>query len=99
MKAERIQTSLQKTVGWKTIKKKSAITKTFTSPNFRSAVAFVQYVGELAEAANHHPDIDIRYNKVTFVFSTHDPRLLDSVDRIVRLEDGRVAGEERRAQA
>ncbi len=31
---------------------------------------------------------------VTFVFSTHDPRLLDQVKRIVRLEDGRVTGEE-----
>ena len=40
-----------------------------------------------------------REHGVTFVFSTHDPRLLDSVDRIVRLEDGQVAGEERRAQA
>ncbi len=37
-----------------------------------------------------------REHGVTFVFSTHDPRLLDSVDRIVRLEDGRVAGEETR---
>ncbi len=37
-----------------------------------------------------------REHGVTFVFSTHDPRLLDSVDRIVRLEDGRVAGEEKR---
>jgi putative ABC transport system ATP-binding protein len=40
-----------------------------------------------------------REHGVTFVFSTHDPRLLDSVDRIVRLEDGQVAGEERRPQA
>ncbi len=40
-----------------------------------------------------------REHGVTFVFSTHDPRLLDSVDRIVRLEDGRVAGEETRARA
>ncbi|HKI57685.1 MAG TPA: ABC transporter ATP-binding protein [Trueperaceae bacterium] len=40
-----------------------------------------------------------REHGVTFVFSTHDPRLLDSVDRIVRLEDGRIAGEETRAQA
>jgi len=37
-----------------------------------------------------------REHAVTFVFSTHDPRLLDSVDRIVRLEDGRVVGEEKR---
>ena len=29
-------------------------------------------VGDAAEAANHHPDIDIRYNKVRLVLSTHD---------------------------
>ncbi|HKI59252.1 MAG TPA: ABC transporter ATP-binding protein [Trueperaceae bacterium] len=40
-----------------------------------------------------------REHGVTFVFSTHDPRLLDSVDRIVRLEDGRVTGEETRPAA
>ncbi len=40
-----------------------------------------------------------REQGVTFVFSTHDPRLLDSVDRIVRIEDGRIVGEERRGSA
>jgi putative ABC transport system ATP-binding protein len=40
-----------------------------------------------------------RDHNVTFVFSTHDPRLLDSVDRIVRLEDGRISGEETRIPA
>jgi putative ABC transport system ATP-binding protein len=33
----------------------------------------------------------------TFVFSTHDQRLLDQVKRLIRLEDGRVVGEEVRA--
>ena len=37
-----------------------------------------------------------REQGVTFVFSTHDPRLLERVDRIVRLEDGRIAADERR---
>lgn len=32
----------------------------------------MQHVGELAEAANHHPDIDIRFKKVTLEVSTHD---------------------------
>lgn len=36
---------------------------------------------------------------VTFVFSTHDPRLLEHVTRIVRLEDGRIVGDERRSAA
>ncbi|HLP17443.1 MAG TPA: 4a-hydroxytetrahydrobiopterin dehydratase, partial [Bacteroidota bacterium] len=35
------------------------------------AMGFVQQTALLAEKMNHHPDIDIRYNKVTFVLSTH----------------------------
>lgn len=33
---------------------------------------FVNQLAELAETANHHPDIDIRYNKVTLVLTSHD---------------------------
>ena len=33
---------------------------------------FVNRVAELAEAADHHPDVDIRYSKVTLTLSTHD---------------------------
>jgi len=35
-------------------------------------MAFVNQLAELAEAAGHHPDIDIRYNKVTLGLTTHD---------------------------
>jgi 4a-hydroxytetrahydrobiopterin dehydratase len=48
------------------------LTRTFTFADFRAALAFVNSVGELAEAANHHPDIDIRYNKVRLALVTHD---------------------------
>lgn len=48
------------------------IVKTFKLPSFPSAIAFVTHVGFLAEKANHHPDIDIRYNKVTLALLTHD---------------------------
>jgi 4a-hydroxytetrahydrobiopterin dehydratase len=40
--------------------------------DFAAALEFVRAVGEAAEAANHHPDIDIRYNKVHLVLTTHD---------------------------
>lgn len=40
--------------------------------DFREAMAFVNGVAELAEAAGHHPDIDIRYNKVRLALVTHD---------------------------
>lgn len=39
--------------------------------DFNEAMTFVNRVAELAEAADHHPDIDIRYNKVSLVLSTH----------------------------
>ena len=46
--------------------------KTFKFKDFRSALHFVNGVGELAEKAGHHPDIDIRYNRVTLSLTTHD---------------------------
>lgn len=48
------------------------LTRTFTLADFRTALAFVHKVGELAEQAGHHPDIDIRYNKVRLGLVTHD---------------------------
>jgi 4a-hydroxytetrahydrobiopterin dehydratase len=47
------------------------IRRSVSLPSFRAALAFVAYVGELAEAANHHPDIDIRYNRVDLALTTH----------------------------
>ncbi len=40
--------------------------------DFAAALAFVNIVGEAAEAANHHPDIDIRWNTVRLALSTND---------------------------
>lgn len=48
------------------------LTRTFTHADFRAALAFVNKVGDLAERAGHHPDIDIRYNKVRLGLVTHD---------------------------
>jgi 4a-hydroxytetrahydrobiopterin dehydratase len=50
----------------------SAIRRTYRFEDFRAALAFVNRVGELAERAGHHPDIDIRYNAVTLALTTHD---------------------------
>jgi 4a-hydroxytetrahydrobiopterin dehydratase len=48
------------------------LTRTFAFKDFVAALAFVNRVGEAAEAAGHHPDIDIRYNKVRLGLVTHD---------------------------
>jgi len=48
------------------------IRRTVVAPSFLEGLAIVQAVGVAAEAANHHPDIDIRWRKVTFALTTHD---------------------------
>jgi 4a-hydroxytetrahydrobiopterin dehydratase len=48
------------------------IRRTFSFPDFGAAMAFVNRVADLAEARDHHPDMDIRYSKVTLTLTTHD---------------------------
>ncbi|HET7631458.1 MAG TPA: 4a-hydroxytetrahydrobiopterin dehydratase [Gemmatimonadaceae bacterium] len=64
-----IQRALGGLSGW--ARRGGAITRTFTFPHFADGIAFVAIVAGLADAMDHHPDIDIRYTKVTFVLSTH----------------------------
>ena len=48
------------------------IVRTFDCGDFPSAVAFVVRVGFLAEAKDHHPDLDVRWKRVKVALTTHD---------------------------
>jgi 4a-hydroxytetrahydrobiopterin dehydratase len=48
------------------------IVRTWTLPDFVAAMAFVNRVAQVAEKEGHHPDIDIRYNRVKLALVTHD---------------------------
>jgi len=63
---------------WKIVS--GELVRTFQFKDFRAALVFVNQVGELAETAGHHPDIDIRYNKVRLGLSTHDEGGLTTKD-------------------
>jgi 4a-hydroxytetrahydrobiopterin dehydratase len=65
-----IQGKLRNLTGWELMKNKT-IQKKFAFGNFKEALTFVNQVGELAEQADHHPDITINYNKVTLNLWTH----------------------------
>lgn len=65
-----IKAALPAVPDWK--KAGQAITCTYQFKDFPAAVKFVNAVAALAEKAWHHPDIDIRWNKVTLTLSTHD---------------------------
>jgi 4a-hydroxytetrahydrobiopterin dehydratase len=65
--------------GWSEVD--GALERTFELGDFRAALAFVNRVGELAEAENHHPDIAIQYNRVTLRWWTHTAGGITDRDR------------------
>ena len=64
-----IKAALPAVKNWK--KKGAEITRTYQFKDFAGAMAFGNKVAKVAEEANHHPDIDIRWNKVTLTLATH----------------------------
>ena len=56
------------------------IVKVWQGKDFATALAFVNAVGALAEEMDHHPDVDIRWNKVTLRLSTHSAGGLTELD-------------------
>jgi 4a-hydroxytetrahydrobiopterin dehydratase len=65
--------------GWSEVD--DALERTFELPDFVASLAFVNRVGELAEAENHHPDISISYNRVTLRWWTHTAGGITDRDR------------------
>lgn len=73
--------------GWK--RSGDVIEKTYSFDSFRDSVVFVNRVATLADEADHHPDIDVRYDKVRIGLATHseggitdkDTRLAEQIDR------------------
>jgi 4a-hydroxytetrahydrobiopterin dehydratase len=65
-----IQQAVGSLPGWKL--EGGMIVKTYELPTFPEAIVFVNAVAHLAELANHHPDVDIRYSKITLRLVTHD---------------------------
>jgi 4a-hydroxytetrahydrobiopterin dehydratase len=71
----------------------SAITRTAELPTFPAAITVVDRVAEVAEELNHHPDIDIRWRKLTFRCSTHSAGGVTDLDvQLARRIDETVSG-------
>ena len=73
-----VKASLVSVPKWR--KKAAAISRTYEFKDFPAAIKFVNSVAKLAEKAWHHPDIDIRWNKVTLALTTHDEGGLTAKD-------------------
>ena len=68
--ASQIKLALAKVPLWK--KNAATISRVFAFKDFPAAIKFMNKTAVLAEKAWHHPDIDIRWNKVTLTLTTHD---------------------------
>lgn len=68
------------------------ITRTYQFGTFAAAIGFVTGVAMAAEVADHHPDIDIRWNKVTLALSTHSEKALTTKDTDLAAKADILAG-------
>ncbi|MFD6673853.1 4a-hydroxytetrahydrobiopterin dehydratase [Rhodococcus zopfii] len=77
--------------GWS--REGNSLVRTIESATFPDAIALVSRVTEAAEEANHHPDIDIRWRKVTYRLSTHSAGGITAADPALARRIDSLAGE------
>jgi 4a-hydroxytetrahydrobiopterin dehydratase len=70
LSADQITDNLKSLSGWQS--KDNSISKLYRFKEFMDGIRFIDRVAEMAEAADHHPDIFVNYTRVTFTCSTHD---------------------------
>lgn len=83
-----IQEKLKSLSGWKY--DQGALVRDYSFPDFTQAFAFVTRLALMAEKAGHHPDIDIRYNKVRVALVSHDAGGVTSQDFAMAEETSRL---------
>jgi 4a-hydroxytetrahydrobiopterin dehydratase len=86
----RVKTELARLPQWQ--RRGGAIRRTFVFKDFPAAIRFVNAVARRAEKAWHHPDVDIRWNKVTLTLTTHDAGGLTEKDFALAAEFDQLAG-------
>jgi 4a-hydroxytetrahydrobiopterin dehydratase len=67
---DEVSEALSRLPGW--TREGDTIVKTYELPTFPAVVELVRRIADRAEAANHHPDLDIRYRRLRVALSTHD---------------------------
>jgi len=85
-----VKSALEKLPGWRANGK--AIERKFEFKDFKDAMAFANRVAMIAEEANHHPDIEISYNKLKLSLISHDSGGLTSRDVKMAARINEIAG-------
>jgi 4a-hydroxytetrahydrobiopterin dehydratase len=79
---------MSKPEGWSEVD--GALQRKFEFADFAEALAFVNRVGELAEAENHHPDIELGWGRVVLRWRTHSEDAITDRDRELAEKSGRL---------
>lgn len=90
LSSAQIKAALPSVPKWR--RKASVISRTFEFADFVVAMKFVNAVARSAEKACHHPDIDVRWNKVTLALTTHDAGGLTEKDFVLAAKCDKLAG-------
>jgi 4a-hydroxytetrahydrobiopterin dehydratase len=85
-----VDTRLEKIPQWS--QNGDAIQRTFQFENFVGSMRFLNAVAEAAERAQHHPDILVRWNKVTLTLSTHDASGITEKDMAFAANADQISG-------
>lgn len=86
-----VQRSLGKLPGW--ARRGTALTKSYKFSTFRAGIDFVNRAAAVADRMDHHPDIDIRFTKITCTLSTHDAGGITQKDLNLAAELDQVVGD------
>lgn len=78
LSAAQVSTALGSRPGWAGTT--AGIERTISAPDFMTGIRLVDEVAVVAEATNHHPDIDIRWRRVRFALTTHDAGGVTALD-------------------
>ncbi|MCL4178859.1 MAG: 4a-hydroxytetrahydrobiopterin dehydratase [Verrucomicrobia bacterium] len=78
LNSTQIKAGLERLPEWR--RRRQVIGRTYQFKDFRAAMRFVNAVAKCAEEAGHHPDISIRWNRVTLELTTHDAGGLSEKD-------------------
>jgi len=91
LRPEAVQVLLEEVPKWKL--SDNSIERTLTFDGFPAAIEFVIRLATEAEEMNHHPDIDIHWNKVKLVLSTHSADGLTDLDFLLARKIDKLQGE------
>jgi len=88
---EQVDAALPDLPGWERVD--NALRRSVKFPSFLEGIEAVRRIADRAEAADHHPDIDIRWRTVTFVLSTHSEGGITQNDLALAKEIDQIVGQ------